>query len=343
MLDPKHPAWATQIGNAVYLSETPRAHAGPGQRRYTTVAINLMKNDTIFIKDIWRAESRLFFEGSLLEQAHKGSRLPGLMSVHFHGYVPDGIGMRVRTTCLDPEKTAGGRYKVRMVTKDIGCPLEGVCSLREFLDGNIMFAPRTDEFRERCTGGYVEVKFANQVLAKDKDAQPEPACLVIDLGNGADLKVKRDRDALTERTGTPKFLARPVSSGELLPKDDFNSQGVDMPPTKGPLADYSQFMHANEYQLYSHPGPASEPDVEFSHRLFHDAESTFWVIVWTLARSTRQGSKLATDPEKFFRKFFHVMYRHNPTPGFTDPQTRIYLRSLSHWNSILHPDLAKLG
>ncbi|KAH7318016.1 hypothetical protein B0J17DRAFT_304796 [Rhizoctonia solani] len=158
---------------------------------------------------------------------------------------------------------------MRMVTKDIGRPLEGVCSLREFLctmydacvvrrnlyrkrrifyrdisDNNIMFAPHTDEYRERCASSYAEVKFVNQVLAKDKNAQSEPACLVIDLGNGTGLKVERDRDALTERT----FIVRSVSCGNLLPQDDYNSWGVAMPPMEGPR----EFFHV----MYKHyPAP----------------------------------------------------------------------------------------
>jgi serine/threonine protein kinase len=39
---------------------------------------------------------------------------------------------------------------------------------RDISDSNIMIAPTTDVFYERCAGGYDEVKYINQVLAKDR-------------------------------------------------------------------------------------------------------------------------------------------------------------------------------
>ncbi|GAB1521002.1 hypothetical protein RhiTH_004092 [Rhizoctonia solani] len=369
LLDPKLPAWATQIGNDVYLSETPRTIAGPGQRRYTTTAVNLVNDELVFIKDIWRAQSRFFFEALLFEQAHRGTLLPGLMVVHSHGYIPYGDGAHIRTTHLgiDSIGETDGRYKMRMVTKDIGRPLGGICSLRELLctmydacvvqrnlyrkcqilhrdisDGNIMFAPRTHQYRERCARGDAEVKFVNQVLAKDMSVEPGPTCLIIDLGNGSDLKMKRGQDALTERAGTPRFISRSVSSGKILRKADYDSQGVVMPSMEGSLADYRQFMHTTEYQVDDNPGPTTNGEIKFSHRLFHDAESTFWVIVWTLARSIGEGSQVETELEDDFREFFHTMYRHHPGRGTNDSRSKICSKSLEYWTSILHPDLASL-
>lgn len=82
---------------------------------------------------------------------------------------------------------------MRMVTTEIGRALDEVRSLRQFLCvmydacvvqrnlyrkcrvlhrdisyGNIMLAPNTDEYRKRCASGFAEVKFVNQVLAKEK-------------------------------------------------------------------------------------------------------------------------------------------------------------------------------
>ncbi|CAE6349713.1 unnamed protein product [Rhizoctonia solani] len=115
-----------------------------------------------------------------------------------------------------------------------------------------MFAPDTKEHRLRqhdqdCYGG---VRFVNQVLARDENVEPEPACLVIDLGNGADLKAERSRDALTECNGTPKFIARSVSFGGLL----YSRGEADMPLLDGSLAGYRRFMHATEYQVAHSPG-----------------------------------------------------------------------------------------
>ncbi|KAG8689046.1 hypothetical protein FRC11_004246, partial [Ceratobasidium sp. 423] len=366
VVDPERPAWATQIGNDVYLSETPRALAGPGQRRYTTAAVNRTSNEEVFIKDIWRDERRKFFEASLLAQAHKERPLSGLMWPHSHGYVLDETGERISTTHLNPGSIgtqADRRYKMRMMTRDIGRPLKEVRSLRRFLcvmydacavqrnlyrkcqilhrdisDENIMLAPETDEYLARCEKGYADVKFINQVLAEarkeDGKPDPKPACLVIDLGNGADLKIPRGGDILTERTGTLKFIARSVPSQVVLAKEDYGSSGVNMPP----LGDYGQYMHTRPYQDTDNLRSTIHSDVEFSHQLFHDAESTFWVILWTLAQSVAAANKKEPGPDLIFRRFYHTMQNYFLVPGDEDPRTNCK-KAPGYWKSILHPDL----
>ncbi|KEP51103.1 hypothetical protein V565_067420 [Rhizoctonia solani 123E] len=369
------PIWATRNGNIVYMSKPPNtpggpdAQGGPGQRRYTTEAeAEDTAKGNVFIKDIWRSQQRYFFEGLLVARAHDGRSLAGLAQLSHYGYVLDETGKPIRTTRFNPgpgtEETPG-RFKMRTVTSEIGQPLEGVHSLYKFLctmydacavqrnlyrkckilhrdisDKNIMFAPDTDAYRKRNREGYADVKFVNQVLAKDKSVNPAPQCLVIDLGNGADLNVERGLDALTERTGTPKFIARSVSSGELLGKKGFSSKEVDMPLMEGVLAEYLQFMHATEYQVLDSPSSTIPSEAEFAHRLFHDAESTFWVIAWTLARSIKVGSEQEEIPHIKFRQFFHTMSTHCPTPEADDPRKQF---SHNHWEFRLHPDLAALA
>ncbi|CAE6480053.1 unnamed protein product [Rhizoctonia solani] len=360
-------AWATKVGTQVYISETPRSLAGPGQRRYTTMAIDIATSARVFIKDVWRDPRQLFFEALLFEQAHEGEPLPGLMLVDSHGYVLDETQRRITTAAhqLTPNQ---GRYKMRMVTKDIGRPLETVQSLRQFLcvmydacvvqrnlyrkchilhrdisDGNIMLAPVTDQYRTRCKNGYAEVKFVNQVLRADGETtDPAPTCLVIDLGNGADLKVTRDKDQLRQRTGTPKFIARSVSSGMFLTEEDYPATGVCL-PLPDEIEDYLHRMHTTEYQheVPSSPNPTAQPDQTFAHRLFHDAESTFWVIAWTLVRSAGRGYQGEQNQDMSFRRFYHIMSRHFPVPG--DEDTRAFSKGPSYWDSLLHPDLKSLG
>lgn len=362
----QNPAWVTKFGDNMYISEAPHAMAGPGQRRYTARALNVSNSEVVFLKDIWRDDGRLFFEALLLEQAHKDQRLPGLMYADAHGYVLDEAERRIRTIGnqfgSDGVET-DGRYKMRLLTKDIGRALDTVQSLRQFLsvmydacavqrnlyrkcrilhrdisDGNIMVAPETEEYRTSCARGFAEVKFVNQVLARDKSCEPAPTCLVIDLGNGANLKAARDK--LRERTGTPRFIARSVSSGVLLDAEDFDSQSVTMPPIEE-LGDYGEFMHSTEYQI-NNPDLDTESGKNFAHRLFHDAESTFWVIAWTLARSARQGSQEETNPDPDFCQFFHTILRHFPLPRY-DSRSNLCRKSIKYWESILHPDLAALS
>ncbi|KDN39564.1 hypothetical protein RSAG8_08720, partial [Rhizoctonia solani AG-8 WAC10335] len=369
------PRWATKIGNDVYLSRMPNTpggpdvQGGPGERRYTAGAENDAKND-VFIKDTWRDESRYFFEGLLLKRAHEDKPLCGLILPSSHGYVLDETGTPIRTTHFNSgsgTEEAPVRFKMRMVTNEIGQPLEGVHSLYKFLcamydacavqrnlyrkcrimhrdisDKNIMFAPDTEAYRERNRKGYAEVKFVNQVLAKGENVDPAPACLMIDLGNGADLGIERGLDALTERTGTPKFIARSVSSGELLHEESFSSTRVKLPPIEGPLTEYHQRMHTAEYQISDTSDLTTESEAKFAHRLFHDAESTFWVIAWTLARSTKKGSNQETKPHAKFCHFFHIMSKHYPIPGVDDSR-QVTFFTKENWESVLHTDLAMLA
>ncbi|CAE6504865.1 unnamed protein product, partial [Rhizoctonia solani] len=337
---PERPTWTTKVDDGIYISRTPRALAGPGQRRYTTVARNSVRDGLVFIKDIWRGDHRLFIEGLLFDQAHEGNPLAGLMLVHSHGYVLDKSQESIRTTHLlsdSADGRASRRYKIRMLTKEIGRPLEQVRSLRQFLcvvydacavqrnlyrkckilhrdisEGNIMLAPDTDEYRRRCAEGYAEVKFMNQVLAKDKG-------------------------------GTPKFIARSVSEGELLGEEEYESRTVDMPPMEGPLADYAPFMHDTEYRILHGRSLPTHSELEFTHRLFHDAESTFWVIAWTLVRSVREGPQPKEKPDRRFCEFFHVMHRHCPIPEDDDSLSNLCSKDEEKWKSVLHPQLSLLA
>ncbi|KAG8690590.1 hypothetical protein FRC11_010531 [Ceratobasidium sp. 423] len=187
------------------------------------------------------------------------------------------------------------------------------------------------------------IKFANQVLAKDKNVMPEPSCLLIDPESGTDLGHAYYREAMRERTGAPRFIARSISSGDLLDEEEFAYKGVEMPPMEGSLRQYSQFMASTEYQELNNPNLATYSDVKFAHQLFHDSESTFWVIAWTLARSTAEGSKPETNPHLHFCKFFYNMYRHYPIPEYLYSRSMLCLLSEKYWKSILHPDLAILA
>ncbi|CAE6405638.1 unnamed protein product [Rhizoctonia solani] len=364
------PARATEIGAEVYMPVGPVAQAGPGQRRYTALGVHVLDGSTVFIKDVWRDERRLFFEAALYEEAHKEQVLSGLMTVEAHGYVLDETRKPIRTPRIaakdsDESGAESGRCKMRIVTKDVGRPLGSIRSLRHFLcvmydacavqrnlyrrsrilhrdisDTNIMVAPDTNEYRNRNMCGYAEVRFVNQVLAKDKNANPDPACLLVDLGNGADLKVERNEQVLKERTGTPKFIARSISCGSLLPRGDDDEQ---MPPLVESILNQSKFMHTTEYQVLNNITSGTQPHVEFAHRLFHDAESTFWVIAWTLARSIKEGHTLEPTPHPEFRRFFHTMQRHFPTPNDRDSRAIICVKSCEYWTQILHDDLKSLG
>lgn len=295
------------------------------------------------------------------------------MTVEHHGYLTSGA--EIRTTELTDYgpggKEGATRENMRIDTRDVGQPLHTVQSLSEFLrvmydtcavqrnlyrksmilhrdisDSNIMIAPNTEEFRERCAVGYDEVKYINQVLAENPEAKPQPACLVIDLGNGADIKTTQgDPKALAERTGATKFIARSISSGKHLPFEVFSTFSAEMPKLEGKALDLYRLADKSVKPMYETfneeidqtPRLDSEPAVDLKHQLFHDAESMFWVIVWSLARSTRPGSQPEQEWRPGFNKFIEAMNNHRTGSELADGRVNLYRRD---WEEVLHEDLA---
>ncbi|KAB5588461.1 hypothetical protein CTheo_8094 [Ceratobasidium theobromae] len=79
------------------------------------------------------------------------------------------------------------------------------------------------------------------------------------------------------------------------------------------------------------------PNLQFKHQLFHDAESVFWVIACTLARSTRPTSEAEVEWHDELKAFTHAMDSHIPGPNKVDP--RFLCPDLGTWRNILHQDL----
>ncbi|QRV77335.1 hypothetical protein RhiJN_05350 [Ceratobasidium sp. AG-Ba] len=374
MLDPNSalPSWAIRVEDEVFITKSARPELGPGQRRFTSLAIHIVTATVVFIKDVWRDVYRRYFEGLMYAKAHAANPMAGLMILEHHGYVQNKLGEQVRTTDLNagPNRKAGVRYKMRITTRDIGRPLNDIKKLSRFLrvmydacvvqrnlyrkckilhrdisDTNIMLAPDSEEYRERCATGYAEVKFINQVLSKNSDEKPDPACLIIDLGNGADLMELGGQEALAERTGTPKFIARSVSCGELLDLGNYKSDSVNMPYLEGKSLELYQRTCGATYDYYNRPpsrAPELDPNPTFVHQLFHDAESTFWVIAWTLARSAGENYQQESTWNADCKKFVDTMREQYPASDNVDKRLALP-SSESKWRSILHEDLQCLA
>jgi hypothetical protein len=150
--------------------------------------------------------------------------------------------------------------------------------------------------------------------------------------------------------GTPKFIARSVAAGKLLEYPQYRTADATMPELHGRALDLyqSQSQAGNQYQTYiesvkggTDPQETEAEKLPFSHKLFHDAESTFWVIAWTLARSAGQGYETeAFQKDDMYSIFIQAMMDHFTTPY--DP--RMSLRSsVSFWQEVLHGDLEGLA
>src|SRR5438309_1523675 len=82
----------------------------------------------------------------------------------------------------------------------------------------------------------------------------------------------------------------------------------------------------SEYENYNqsaeqYSSPSFNPVApKFTHRLFHDAESTFWVMAWFLARSAPKGYQVETDWNRKFETFITEMESHSPANKRADPR-----------------------
>ncbi|KEP52799.1 hypothetical protein V565_039840 [Rhizoctonia solani 123E] len=218
-----------------------------------------------------------------------------------------------------------------------------------------MMAPKGNgRYYEGCVNGYNDVKYVNQVL--DPKQSPKPACLVIDLEHSADIHhpskvstANKKSINIAERKGTPKFISRSVSKGKLLhplyiPRKPFSQ----MPKLEGQPRKLLTACTESMYEAYNKAvdeggQPSSEPAAtRFTHQLFHDAESTFWVLSWFLARSAPNDYEMENKPNPELQLFVNGMEAHYPSNNTPDQRETFY-PTLETWNQILHPRLVDVA
>jgi hypothetical protein len=131
----RRPTWVIKVGSSVYIALDVSMQKGLGQRRFTARAED-ESGKRHFIKDFYFDLSRRFYEVDLLSRAHSNGRIPGLMNVlpAEHGHVLDVRGGKIKTTSLG--NGPGGtpvvtRYKIRIVTPDVGELLTNVKTMRQ--------------------------------------------------------------------------------------------------------------------------------------------------------------------------------------------------------------------
>ncbi|KAB5588135.1 hypothetical protein CTheo_8422 [Ceratobasidium theobromae] len=353
--------WLIRVGEETFVSESGVPSPGFGQRRFTSIVVDVTQSLMWFFKDFWRDERWCFFEGLLYDKAHMDSHLPGLMTVRFHGYVLDAHGKRLETMVLSP--ALSHRVKMHLISGDVGQPLVQIQSLYQFLcvmydacvvqqnlyhkckilhrdisDTNIMVSPTNQGFKAHCSGKYYDQfsarRFGNCFL--DGNAKPEPTCLIIDLGNGSDVDPdRRDPEFLAERTGKP------------LPFDMPLSYFVAMSKLEGRALELCQSINGIEYQKFTEMVqktelPDQRPTIVHTHRLFHNVESTFWVMAWTLACSVPQNYLVEKEWPVAFADFVYAMEKHRP--GSAKYETCLNTpRELEEWRNILHPSLSSMA
>jgi hypothetical protein len=86
------------------------------------------------------------------------------------------------------------------------------------------------------------------------------------------------------------------------------------------------------------------PAISFTHRLFHDAESLFWVIAWLLACSASENDEQGTisGSNLLFTTFIEAMQRHYPA-NLDDSRSNILFETSAEWSQVLHPGLSSMA
>ncbi|KAG8694337.1 hypothetical protein FRC09_009908 [Ceratobasidium sp. 395] len=309
----------------------------------------------------------------MYEKSHEDKCLPGRMTINYRGYVLDADEQKTKTAVLASQgvKTATAWEKMYIAMQGVGKSLYDARTLREFLcvmydacvvqrslfrkcsilhrdisDGNIMIAPNDEQFYERHVQGYDKIKYINQVLADDPKTEPRPACLVVDPGNGMDLEMAHNSlDVQVQRTGTPKFIAYSACLGDVDPDRFIRIRRARMPTLEGQALRLHQKYSPPEYtqrpEILSGPFPDEPPPISFARRLFHDAESVFWIIAWFLVNSAGPSAEeysAKNKPLELFR-FISAMNSHTMNQARVDSRPFVVFSTERDWRKVLHPDL----
>ncbi|CAE6422947.1 unnamed protein product, partial [Rhizoctonia solani] len=371
------PSWLVKIEKELLIITTATPNLGLSQRRFTAIATDVETGGLWFIKDPYHDVKWRFNKGLLYAKAHKGKMLPGLMCANHYGHPLNASGKTLMTTNFGdgPNGPRIDRWKMRVATRGVGDSLSKTPTLLEFLkvmydacvaqrnlhrrgilhrdinDHNIMMAPKDNgRYYKDCVDGYNDVKYVNQVL--NPNQSPKPACLVIDLGHSANLDYlaavsaeSKNSKNFAERKGTPKFISRSVSKGELLDPFCIPSQ---MPKLDGRPRKLLTACTDSKYEAYNKAvddgsqSPSKPAATRFTHQLFHDAESTFWVISWFLARSAPKDYEKESDPNPKLTRFINGMKSHYPSNETIDPRDS-FSATLEAWKQILHPRLVDVA
>ncbi|KAI0788730.1 hypothetical protein C8Q75DRAFT_807465 [Abortiporus biennis] len=184
----------------------------------------------------------------------------------------------------------------------------------------------------------------------------DASCLIIDFDVATPLS-EGDADShlqkeLTRRVGTPMYMARSVNTGyqgNLIQSSMFKP----MPELTGEAKTLYIKSHNQEtYDKYRdtngtfHKGVftkgAEGKKYPFVHRLDHDAESTFWLLLSTLLRAQPPDSKDDPLALEYLQYNWKILSESEPYQIF-DPRNDLMDHTAEDLADMLHPDLRCLG
>ncbi|KAI5115337.1 hypothetical protein M0805_000713 [Coniferiporia weirii] len=351
--------------------------ATPSHGRQTCVFHDAAANRVI--KDHWCDMHRRFREATILENI-KG--VPGVVQVDFSEVVMmDAEGTEVPLTTNEMhsgtdtvikteygDRIAPRREKQRSVLKSIGRPLTERTSVLELIlalfdslqghrlclgkkrtlhrdisENNILINPVHHDTK---LDDYPDVKFIRQIL-DPSNTEVDEAGMLIDWDNAAKLDELGEANPLTNRTGTPMFVACAVASGVLIRDADRRSEFPEITGEAKEL--YLKAYGPEKYEFYLNainntPSMQSIPidaNPAVEHCGCHDVESAYWVLVHQLLHAWPVNEESQVS-EKASR-LMNVFKSHTFVEEDTDSRDGVFRNKREEsWLEILHPRLAIL-
>ncbi|KAI5116182.1 hypothetical protein M0805_002681 [Coniferiporia weirii] len=370
------PKWKIQTKQRMFIAELFFSTSAHG--RQTCVFLDEVAKRVI--KDHWRDTHRRFRE-SIILQMIKG--VPGVVQVDFSEVITveiEGAEVPLRTNEMHSgpnalkerdgsTRSAPHREKQRSVLKTTGDGLDKRTTVRQLLmalyDGieghglclgkkrvlhrdvsqnNIIINPVHHDTK---LDDYPDAKFINQVLDPSITEIKEEGAL-IDWDNAANLNELTEANPLTNRTGTPMFVACAVANGRVARNLDERPEFPEISDRAREL--YSKAYGSEKYELYRNAinnAPALQREsprarIVVEHCGHHDIESFFWVLVFQLLHAWPEGEEdLVTDRANEMMQTFE---NHNFKEGGADIRASILFNiEEDQWCEVLHPGLKKLA
>ncbi|EJD48503.1 hypothetical protein AURDEDRAFT_183412 [Auricularia subglabra TFB-10046 SS5] len=355
---------AATAGRRTWAAFATCLHAGEDARDHDKEAEG-------FLKVAWQPRRGPFglSEGQLLDKAHAGSWLPGLVR-HWGWSRGDGPGTLVNVR-------GSPRAKEILHLASIGQPLSRCLSVmhlfKVFIDAttvimeldkrgvlhhdislfNLLCNPKHDPALLRAYPGKAvasvrEVPCIEYILTGDE--QQEPYALVTDL----DMSELTKPEGVPGTVGTPMFisvemcspereqlmpLSRPALD-ELLKKLREVESYPEMRQRMFPGGEDDGFMDfvSHIFDLEVARGTAGTTSPNAQHLPRHDVESLFWDLIWALARACPEGFDPLDSIDHEFRRFVDAMLAHD-----LEKETRRPYFTEARFKHILHPALRQFA
>ncbi|TBU23612.1 hypothetical protein BD311DRAFT_673589 [Dichomitus squalens] len=360
--------WYTQ-GHFIFIGE-------PWGRRTTILRVNDDSGGEIVIKEVYRHHKRRFKEEVILAHVHGDGDVLGVVRLQGAEHVTtNNETIKCTAKGEDTERT-----KERFALLDSGCRLLDAKTVNELLEAvydalevhrtvllerkvlhrdmslyNILMYPKWGRVNGRSVSEKTPVSIQDVLRGSKRPAEERfPACLVIDYDNAA--RLDDEGGELYDRTGTPLYIARSVSLGDVLL--DFAS-AASMPRLTGDaLQLYTTTYGQERYDRYNddpvartyHGGyPPNPSDFDeanipvFVHRPEHDVESIYWTMLYALLRvqpATAPRDRYASDASAYVWKILlsHRIPRDKSSPN-AEPRSHILNGWKNVWRRLFFADM----